>query len=75
MDLGDNGFEVRTPVVKMTKAETMAFGRGMDVLEMLLEETVTCYRGIPREGCGQCPACELRAEGLSQFLKSSHKCQ
>lgn len=68
MDLGDDGFEIRTPVVKMTKAETMAFGDGMGVLEMLLEETITCYRGIARQGCGACPACDLRNEGLRQFL-------
>ncbi len=40
----------------------------MGVLEMLLEETITCYRGIARQGCGACPACDLRNEGLRQVL-------
>ena len=67
LDLNDASFEIRTPVVKMTKAETMEFGYQLGVLEMLLEEAVTCYRGVVRQGCGDCPACSLRNEGIRAF--------
>ena len=70
MDLGDPQFEVRTPVVKMTKQETMRFAEDLGVLDFLLEHTVTCYEGIPREGCGVCPACVLRNEGLREYKLS-----
>ena len=54
----------------MTKAETMAFGFEMGCLERLLEETVTCYEGVPLAGCRRCPACRLRNAGLAEFLES-----
>ncbi len=68
LDLGDAAFEIRTPLVHMTKAETMAFGLALGCLPFLLEATVTCYEGVPLEGCRRCPACALRNEGLAVFL-------
>lgn len=68
MDFANDQFEIRTPLVNMSKAETMQLGHDLGVLSLLLEETVTCYEGKPHEGCGTCPACKLRNEGLRQFL-------
>ncbi|MGK0182784.1 MAG: 7-cyano-7-deazaguanine synthase [Halioglobus sp.] len=68
MDLDDPEFTIRTPLVKMTKKETMEFAYKLGLLEYLLEETITCYKGVPHLGCQQCPACELRNEGISQFI-------
>ncbi|MBP5708709.1 MAG: 7-cyano-7-deazaguanine synthase, partial [Bacteroidales bacterium] len=31
--------------------------------------TLTCYNGIIGDGCGHCPACQLRREGLEKYLK------
>ena len=31
-------------------------------------ETLTCYNGIKGDGCGQCAACNLRANGLNHYL-------
>jgi 7-cyano-7-deazaguanine synthase len=70
LDFADDGFEIRTPLVSMTKAETMELGHSLGVLPFLLEETVTCYEGQSHEGCGQCPACKLRNDGLRQFLRT-----
>lgn len=67
MDFADPSFEIRTPLVKMNKKETMELGHGLGVLEYLLETTVTCYEGIPKEGCLKCPACKLRNAGLKIF--------
>lgn len=70
LDFADDGFEIRTPLVHMSKAETMELGHQLGVLEYLLEKTVTCYNGIPHKGCGTCPACLLRNEGLKAFLRT-----
>lgn len=70
IDLADPNFEIRTPVIYMTKAETMELGYELGVLEYLLKETITCYQGLGQEGCTQCPACHLRNEGIRQFIKT-----
>jgi 7-cyano-7-deazaguanine synthase len=67
IDLGNPAFEIRTPLVFMTKKETMYLGHKLGVLEFLLKETVTCYEGIPLQGCQKCPACFLRNQGIHQF--------
>lgn len=69
MDMGDDEFEIETPIVKMTKKETYDLGRELGVLEYLLEKTVTCYNGILKEGCQNCPSCFLRNEGIIQYAK------
>ncbi len=67
MDFADDKFEIRTPLVNMTKKETMELGYKLGVLEYLLENTITCYEGIDKEGCLKCPACKLRNSGLKIF--------
>jgi len=67
IDFADQKFEIRTPLVNMTKKETMELGYKLGVLEYLLETTVTCYEGIEKEGCLKCPACKLRNNGLKIF--------
>lgn len=67
MDFADPRFEIRTPLVKMTKKQTMELGKELNVIEYLLENTITCYEGIPKAGCLKCPACKLRNQGLKIF--------
>lgn len=67
LDFADADFEIRTPLVSMTKKETMELGHKLGVLEFLLENTVTCYEGIEKAGCLKCPACKLRNSGLKIF--------
>ena len=69
LDLADDSFEIRTPLVEMTKKETMELGYELGCLEFLLETTVTCYRGVPLAGCGECPACNLRNAGIRDFIE------
>lgn len=71
IDLGNEDFEIRTPLVKMTKFETMQLGAELGVLEYLWEETISCYEGIRREGCGVCPACLLRNDGYAAYLAAT----
>jgi len=68
IDLNNNKFDIRTPIIYMTKYETMKLGYQLGVLEFLLKETITCYRGIPEYGCKVCPSCKLRNEGIKQFM-------
>ncbi len=68
LDLNDPYFQIRTPLVYMTKAQTMEFAYELGVLEFLLEITVTCYNGVDKIGCQKCPACQLRNEGIREFL-------
>ena len=67
MDFANEKFEIRTPLIQMNKKETMELGFSLGVLEYLVETTITCYEGIPKEGCLKCPACKLRNEGLKIF--------
>ena len=61
-------FEIKTPIVFMTKKETMELAYQMGLLQYLLETTISCYEGVPKQGCGACPACKLRNEGIKEFL-------
>lgn len=70
LDLADDSFCIRTPLVHMSKFETMKLADELKVLPFLWEHTITCYEGIFREGCKKCPACHLRNEGYRQFLSS-----
>jgi len=68
LDIDDPEFEVKTPLVYMNKKQTMEVAYQMGQLEYLLENTMSCYEGIPEYGCGECPACELRNSGIQEFL-------
>jgi 7-cyano-7-deazaguanine synthase len=70
IDLGNPEFKIHTPLVYMTKAETVAFGHKLGVLDYLLKNTVTCYQGLRGRGCGVCSACQLRNAGVDAFFKS-----
>lgn len=62
--------KIETPFMKMTKAEEWALAAKLGIFEVIRDETVTCYNGIPGEGCGKCPSCKLRNRGLREFLKT-----
>ena len=69
IDLDDPLFEIRTPLIKMTKKETMEFAAELGILTYVLKETISCYEGFPGVGCTQCPACFLRNRGIQDYLK------
>jgi 7-cyano-7-deazaguanine synthase len=69
-------FRIETPLMRLTKAETWAMTRDMGgeaLVELVIEETHTCYRGDRGRrhawgyGCGTCPACALRAQGFAEW--------
>lgn len=67
IDLADPQFSIRTPLVYMTKKQTMEVADELGILDYLLENTISCYEGMSGSGCGKCPACKLRNEGIAQF--------
>jgi len=60
--------KVVAPFLRMTKAEEWALAAKLGIFEIVRDETVTCYNGVPGKGCGKCPACRLRARGLREYL-------
>lgn len=60
-------FKIVTPFMNKTKAQEWAIASKLGILDVIKNETVTCYNGIPGAGCGKCPACRLRARGLEEF--------
>lgn len=64
----DEPFVIHTPLMWLDKAETWALADELGVMELVRNETLTCYNGIPGDGCGHCPACKLRREGLEAYL-------
>lgn len=72
----ETDFVIETPLMWLSKADSwnMADELGGEALiELILEETHSCYKGVRAErhswgyGCGACPACELRAAGFTQW--------
>lgn len=59
-----------TPFIHKTKAEEWALADRLGILDVVKNETVTCYNGIPGSGCGTCPACRLRRRGLMAYERS-----
>ena len=74
----DTPMTLETPLMFITKAETWALSEqlgGPALNELIVEHTHTCYLGERKSrhawgyGCGNCPACELRARGHAEFMQ------
>lgn len=74
----DRRFVLHTPLMWIDKAETFALAReigGEGLLGVIVEATHSCYLGDRSRrhdwgyGCGECPACRLRAEGWMKFVR------
>lgn len=64
----DESFVIHTPLMWRTKAEVWALADELGAFEFVRDKTLTCYEGIKGDGCGKCPACHLRQEGLKTYL-------
>jgi len=76
----DRRFVIHTPLMWIDKAATFALAHeigGDPLIELLLDQTHTCYLGDRRHrhawgfGCGECPACRLRADGYTKWKAAS----
>ncbi|PAF43206.1 7-cyano-7-deazaguanine synthase QueC [Helicobacter sp. 11S02596-1] len=77
LNLGSSAnIKIHTPLMRTNKAQEFALARDLGVLEIVLEDTHTCYEGV-REirhpwgyGCGECNACVLRKKGYEKYIDS-----
>lgn len=69
-------FTLETPLMWIDKSATWALAEklgGRPLVELIVEDTHTCYLGIRSRrhawgyGCGHCPACRLRAQGWEKW--------
>ncbi len=69
-------FVIETPLMWIDKAASWRLARelgGETLVDIVREETHTCYEGDRSHrhewgwGCGECPACKLRASGYAAF--------
>jgi 7-cyano-7-deazaguanine synthase len=77
LNLGmDARFVIHTPLMWIDKAATFALAHelgGDALIALLVEATHTCYLGDRSHrhdwgfGCGECPACRLRAAGFAKW--------
>lgn len=66
----DEQFVLHAPLMWLNKAQTWALADELGVFDLIRNNTLTCYNGIASDGCGECPACKLRRQGLEEFLNS-----
>lgn len=66
----DYQFEIHTPLMWLNKAETWELADSLGCFSYVRMHTTTCYNGIKGDGCGKCPACELRDKGLREYMAS-----
>lgn len=59
-----------TPLMWLNKAETWALADKIGRLNYVRQKTLTCYNGVIGDGCGECPACKLRAKGLHDYQQA-----
>jgi 7-cyano-7-deazaguanine synthase len=78
----DHRFVIHTPLMWRDKAQTWQLAHelgGRHLVDLIRDESHSCYHGDRKTrhdwgyGCGQCPACALRAAGWHGFIKSFEK--
>ncbi len=78
----DKGIVIHTPLMWVDKAGTFAMAEqigGKALFDRVVEDTHSCYLGDRTHrhnwgyGCGECPACQLRAQGFAKFISRQKK--
>ena len=65
----DYEFDIITPLMWIDKMETWKLADELGGLDVIRDMTLTCYNGIPGEGCGHCPSCKLRKKGYDLYME------
>lgn len=65
----DEHFQIHTPLMWRDKTAVWQLADELGVFDVVRQQTLTCYNGIIADGCGHCPACKLRKQGLENYLK------
>jgi len=69
----DEHFKIHTPLMWLNKAEVWQLADELGAFDTVKNDTLTCYNGIPAGGCGECPACILRKQGLETYLLQKNR--
>jgi 7-cyano-7-deazaguanine synthase len=73
-------FAIETPLMRLSKAKVWALADalgGEALVDLTVRESHTCYRGERGVlhpwgyGCGDCPACDLRARGWTEWRRET----
>ncbi len=81
LGMGQN-FTVHTPLMWLDKAGSLALAHeigGDKFLQVIVEDSHSCYLGDRSRrhnwgyGCGECPACQLRAAGFAKWEDQCRK--
>ena len=74
LNLGsESNIKFHYPLIHLTKAETFKMSEDENVLDIVIDESHTCYNGDHTTksnwgyGCGECPACILRKKGWNNY--------
>jgi len=69
----ESDISFKYPLIHLTKAQTFELAKKEGVLDLVLEESHTCYNGERSNrydwgyGCDDCPACILRKQGWEDY--------
>lgn len=69
----DADIKILTPLMHLTKGEIFKLAEKEGVLELVVNDSHTCYNGVRDKvhewgaGCGECPACVLRMKGFEDY--------
>ncbi len=71
---GTEKLTIHTPLMFLTKAQEFSLAEELGCLDMIINDTLTCYNGVELKhdfgkGCGECPACLLRRKGYEDFIR------
>lgn len=76
LNLGSaSNIRFHSPLLHLSKAQTFQMSKDEGVLDMVLDESHTCYNGDHNTknswgyGCGKCPACILRVRGWQEYCR------
>ncbi|MBA5724153.1 7-cyano-7-deazaguanine synthase QueC [Candidatus Liberibacter sp.] len=85
LNLGmDNSFTLHTPLISLKKSQTWQLAQdigGQSLVDLILEESHTCYIGARDKrhewgyGCDLCPACRLRKQGWLEYKEKTRSSQ
>ncbi|MCG3709303.1 7-cyano-7-deazaguanine synthase QueC [Aliarcobacter butzleri] len=75
LNLGsESNIKFHYPLINLSKSETFKLSQDEEVLDIVLEESHTCYNGNHTTkfdwgyGCGECPACLIRKNGWKNYF-------
>jgi 7-cyano-7-deazaguanine synthase len=78
----DKELLIETPLMRIDKASTFELAHkigGDALIRLVVEKTHSCYLGDRTHlydwgyGCGECPACQLRARGWEKWIATTSK--